>query len=77
MEIIMTTFNWLHTFLLSSGIAEGMDNFVREFFKAMGEMGEIIVLSGFFLVIFIRILKFLLAMMFVFALIKLGLFITN
>ncbi len=77
MELYMTIFNLLHTFLISSGIAEGMDNFVREFFQTMGEMGEVIVLSGFFLVIFIRIFKFLLAMMFIFALIKLGLLVVN
>ncbi len=77
MELYMTIFNWLHTFLISSGIAEGMDNFVREFFRAMGEMGEILILSGFFLIIFIRIFKFFLAMMFIFALIKFGLLVVN
>ncbi len=75
MEMIMNVFEWLHTFLISSGIAEGIDNFVREFFRAMGDMGEIIVLSTFFIILFIRIFKFLLVMMVVFALIKFGILI--
>lgn len=72
MEMIMNVFEWLHTFLISSGIAEGIDNFIREFFR---DMGEIIVLSTFFIILFIRIFKFLLIMMVVFALIKFGILI--
>ena len=77
MEIITTILDWLNSFLVTTGIAENIDGFIQDFFKNMGEMGEIIVLSTFFLILFIRIFKFLLLMMIVFILLKFGGVITN
>lgn len=51
--------------------------FNNQRYITLGIKEEVIVLSGFFLFIFIRTFKFFLAMMFIFVLIKLGFLVVN
>ena len=44
----------LQNFLISTGIGESVDGLIREFFQTFAQYGEVMAISTFFILFFIR-----------------------
>ena len=65
----------LQNFLISTGIGESIDSLIREFFQTFAQYGEVMVISTFFILFFIRFLQVFIGLFFMFLLIKFGIII--
>lgn len=65
----------LQNFLISTGIGESVDGLIKEFFQTFAQYGEVMAISTFFILLFIRFLQVFIALFFMFLLIKFGIII--